>query len=231
MKLTKQKLLQITRDRLIECGYLEIENTFFGADGLFIKRVSDEFFLTLGLIISRYYDSKFTASYYLSKTTRWGSIWGDIPKESYKRVGYFLNNQERKALLDEEYNKEGVRDAWWDVNDIRSINNFISTVSISEQRFLEQPDLFKKIEDSLEVNILVEYVHLVNDIITSRSIEEFNYKFTPAKSINNIPIDWFKAAEIAITEKGGILNANTVKLVAADAWYQHLVKQVVQVSD
>jgi hypothetical protein len=231
MKLKKRNLLDKTRDTLINCGYSETNDTFFGADGLFIKRISGDFFLSLGLVISQLYDLKFTASYYLSKTTRWGSVWGDIPRESYKRVGYFLTQEERIQLLPEEDDNEGVRDAWWNGIDKKSIDNFIITIQITEKRFLEQPDLFKKIEESVEIKELVEYAEIVNRNVTIKTLDESSFRFVPLKPINNIPIDWFKAAELAISEKGGVLNANTVKLLAADAYYQYLLKQTVQISN
>lgn len=85
MKLTKAKLINATQDKIKNLGYKLFVDSITGADGLFIKRIRDEYFLSLGLERSNYYDSKFSASFYLSKTTIWGAWWGDIPKESYQR--------------------------------------------------------------------------------------------------------------------------------------------------
>ncbi len=65
MKLTKANLLKSTREGLAEVGYYEFKDTITCADGLFIKYVGNDFFLTLGLVKSRYYDWRFTADLYL----------------------------------------------------------------------------------------------------------------------------------------------------------------------
>ena len=125
MKLTKAKLINATRDELIEMGYREVKDTVSGANGLFIKPIPEGFFLSLGLTISKFYDTRFTASLYLSKTTRWGSSWGDIPYESYRRVGRFLTKDERRLYLDDVHNAEGVSDAWWHFDSEGDIQKFI----------------------------------------------------------------------------------------------------------
>src|ERR1700712_5244362 len=101
MKLTKQNLIRITKKGLRELGYLEVKDTTSGAQGLYIKLIENDLYLTLGLTISRYYDSMFTASFYLSKTTIWAAIWGNMPENAYKRAGSFLTIEERKILLEE----------------------------------------------------------------------------------------------------------------------------------
>ena len=44
MKLTKAKLINATRDELIEMGYREVKDTVSGANGLFIKPIPEGFF-------------------------------------------------------------------------------------------------------------------------------------------------------------------------------------------
>lgn len=227
MKLTKSKLLKITKEMLMKFGYQEFKDTQTGASGLFIKLINENYFLTLGLILSNYYDTRFTASYYLSKTTRWGSMWGDIPRESYERIGSFLTKEERQLLLNEEHNKEGVTDAWWDSNNEREINHFLKTIELTEKRFLNQEKLFSKIEKSSEVSELANYSISVIGLVTqSNTTEQIDYRFTPIKPIDDVPLDWFKAAEIILLKQNGILNANTVKLLAVDAWRQYEIKQL-----
>ena len=46
------------------------------------------------------------------------------------------------------------------------------------------------------------------------------YDFVPQKKIDKIDVKWFKASEKAIKATNGILNKNTVLLLAADAWRQ-----------
>ncbi len=50
------------------------------------------------------------------------------------------------------------------------------------------------------------------------------YQFIPDAKIGDIPADWFKAAEIALKNNDAILNKNTVKRLAADAWRQRNIK-------
>lgn len=228
MELTKKNLISATVHKLVELGYTKFEDGFFGSDGLFVKCVSEGFFLSLGLTISKTYATMFTGTYYLSKSTRWGSLWGDIPQASYKRVGSFLTSEERNQLLSDKFKIEGVKDAWW-AADSRGINNFITAVSLTEERFIAQPNLITDIEKSVEVNMLAEYSSSVIDLVKSGKEVKQNYSFIPAKSINNIPIEWFKASEITIDQYRSILNINTVRLLAADAWKINMIKTKRQV--
>ena len=224
MKLTKAKLINATRDELIEMGYREVKDTVSGANGLFIKPIPEGFFLSLGLTISKFYDTRFTASLYLSKTTRWGSSWGDIPYESYRRVGRFLTKDERRLYLDDVHNAEGVSDAWWHFDSEGDIQKFIEVVKISERRFLEQNSIFFKIENSKDVKELVDYVESVFEIMNKPFDDKFDYHFLPKKKIDGIPVAWFKAAEKTLRIKNGILNVKTVEALAADEWVQNIIK-------
>lgn len=228
MKLSKVQIIKSTKNKILELGYHEIIDTITGANGFFVKSLDNNFFLTLGLEISRFYDSMFTASFYLSKTTRWGSVWGDIPSESYERVGTFLTKEERTELLNEEFSKEGVIDAWWDGFKKQEVEKFLKVVEIAEKRFLGQANLFSNIENSIEIKELVEYVSSVFALINEDSIKDTKYEFVPLKTKDGIPIDWYKAAEKTIRNKKGVLNLNSVKLLAADAWKQ---KQILLFSD
>lgn len=226
MKLSKKQLIKSTKNSLLKLGYYEVSDSITGANGLFIKSLSNGYFLTLGLEISQLYNSRFTASFYLSKTTRWGSSWGDIPDKSYERIGFFLTKEERVELLGEEYRKEGVIDAWWDGFSQEEIEKFFRVVSIAEVRFLEQVDLFSKIGSSVEIKELAEYASTVFFLINENNIHDTDYQFIPLKPKDNIPIEWYKAAEKAIKIKNGILNQRTVTFLAADAWRQ---KQILDI--
>lgn len=224
MKLTKAKLLNSVREGISDLGFCEFKDSITGAQGLFAKIIASEYYLTLGLTISRYYDSMFTADYYFSKTTRWGSVWGDIPAESFDRVGSLLTKTERRIYLDEQYNKEGVIDTWWDGQDKNEIFKFISVVRITETRFVDQPLLVEKINSSSSLKKLIEYSNLVITKVLSGKIHSDNYQFIPQKEIDDIPVDWFKAAEMVLIEQNGIINVNTVKLLGADSFRQFLLK-------
>lgn len=210
---------KLINKELSNLGYRHVNRTSTGANELFIKVLQDNFFLCLGIINSTIYHSRFTASYYLSKSTRWSSVWGDIPKESYKRIGDFLTKEERLLFLDDEFNEKGVIDAWWK-NDQAGTKYFIDVLKITESRFLEQKDLFKKVDNSKSVNEFIHYAIAAYNLMKFPIDNTFEYKYVPVKPINEIPIDLFKIAEKALFLKNGILNKNTVKALAADIWRQ-----------
>ncbi len=223
MKLTKQKLIQLTEKQLSSLGYQYVVDTITMAQGLYLKRTIDSLILSLGLTISKYYDSMFTASYYLSSTANWAAVWGDIPNRSYLRIGHFLTQLEREFLLDKQQTKPGIRDAWWDANNTDSLDCFFNAVSITESRFILQPNLINDIIKSAEVNEMNELACRTMVIVGSDNHRDDPCEFIPLKSVDNIPIEWFKAAEQAIRERGAILNENTVKRAAADAYRRRIV--------
>jgi len=224
MKLTKNRLLKLTRAGLEKLGYCEFKDTQTGANGLFLKLIKEKYFLTLGLTISRYYDSRFTASYYFSKTTRWSAVWGDIPVESYQRIGRHLTIEERQLLLDKEHSQEGVIDAWWHEKDI---DKFFQTIKLTEGRFLNQHNLFFKIENSVEIYKLSHYSSNVITAVNEGKVDEsIDYDFIPEAPIDDIPLPWFKAAEAVLLKEKGILNSNTVKSLASDAWRQNELRKL-----
>lgn len=55
---------------------------------------------------------------------------------------------------------------------------------------------------------------------------ELNFNFSPKMKVDGIPMIWFKAAESILLNSGGILNANTVKLLAADAYRQKAIATI-----
>lgn len=223
MKLTKAKLINKLQDKIEALGYKYIKDSITGSDGLFIKRVSEQLFLSLGLVKSTLYDSKFTGSFYLSPTTRWGSVWGDIPKESYKRIGYFLNLAQQDAAGPNT--DLPINDLWWNFNSEEDILSFISSIKKAEGICLSMVELRTRIVNSKEVKELV----IQRDTFLARHSASFEnykeeFKFLPKKPIDNIPLHWFKIAESVLISLDTIVNANTVKLLAADVWRQ---KQVV----
>lgn len=53
-----------------------------------------------------------------------------------------------------------------------------------------------------------------------------SFSFQPAKEVDKIPLVWFKAAEKVLIERKGILNANGVRWLAADAYRQNQLANV-----
>jgi hypothetical protein len=227
MKITKVKLIKAVQISLEKMGYTKFVDSIEGTQGLFIKRLNNGLYLSLGLTISRYYKNMFTADYYLSKNTRWGAVWGDIPNEIFERPGKFLKKQERLLYLDKEHNVDGVIDVWWDGSDEKEINNFLKVIELTEQRFINQPEIIKKIEESTEIFKLLILANITKELVNLNLIESV-LKFQPQNEIDNIPLEWFKSAEKVLKENKEILNKNTVKFLAADAWRQFVLEQTLK---
>lgn len=223
MKLTKAKLIKFIKPGIEKLGFTEFKDTISGYHGIFLKRLKNGFYLTLGLTIHRYYDSMFTGDYYLSKTTRVASIWGDIPIESEERPGFLLTDEERAIYPEDEINVKGSYDIWWNGNDEKAITDFLKVIEITEPRFINQPELINKIEKSKEVQKMKIQADKVIQSVASNQVGT-NFNFLPNKEVDNIPMIWFKAAESVLLNSGGILNANTVKLLATDAYRQNTLQ-------
>ena len=67
---------------------------------------------------------------------------------------------------------------------------------------------------------LVNQVAEVFEIFNNEINDNVDYNFLPKKEIDDIPMVWFKAAEISLMKKDRILNKNTVERLAADSWRQ-----------
>jgi hypothetical protein len=222
MKLSKAKLIKMVKTRLEDLGYTEFKESTGGSQGFFVKYLGNGFYLTLGLTIHRYYDSAFTGDFYLSKTTRWAAVWGDIPRESFQRPSFLLTDAERSVYLEDEINVKGARDIWWDGSNEDSVLDFLRVIEVTEPRFVNQPGLFQIIEQSQGVKTLADYSEAVRRKVALNDIGG-SFSFLPTKEVDMIPIVWFKAAEKVLIERKGVLNANTVRLLAADAYRQNRI--------
>ena len=180
MRLSKAKLIKLLKPRLESLRYVEFKDSRSGFQGLFVKKVNTDFYLSLGLTIHRYYDSAFTGDFYLSKNTIIGATWGDIPGDSYKRPGFLLTKDERSIYYKDEINVEGSYNIWWDGNNADSIDDFLKVIETTEPRFINQIDLFNKIEHSKEIAILSNHAKAVKNIIATNKIEG-SYSFYLSK--------------------------------------------------
>ncbi|MGF7028210.1 MULTISPECIES: hypothetical protein [Bacteroidota] len=221
MKLTKAKLITKVKAPLATLGYLYFKDSISSAQGFFSKKLENGFYLSLGLTIDRYMESEFTGCFYYSKTTRWASVWGDIPTESYERPGFLMSTEERRIYFDTE--NEQFCDYWWDGSDDSSVASFIEVIKLTESRLYEDRLLTKRIEDSLSVSQLRNYADEVKKLVSDIEKLNFTYSYLPDKEIDGIPMQWFKASEYILKEQNGILNKNTVKNLASDAFIQRTI--------
>ena len=226
MKLTKTKLEKILTPSLESMGYTKFKDTISGFQGLYVKKISLDLFLTLGTSISRYFNDSFTGNFYLSKSTRIGSIWGDIPKKSYERIGFLLTDEE----LD-NYRDEGsqLRDIWWKAFAPSSVDDFLFRVKQCEPRICNDLILREEIEKSIDVKKLHELSIKVMEIVDNLP-EQCNYKFIPPKEIDGIPMKWFMAAEKVLCSSKSVINKNTVKDLASDTYIQFQINHGIRVS-
>lgn len=221
MKLTKKKLISIVKKRLEKIGFTYFQDSIFQTQGTFIIKLNEKLFLTLTLTIHRYYDSLFSADYYLSPTTRSASVWGDIPCDSYERVSFVLTNEERVRYSNEV---SSVKDLWWDGFNDAEVDKFIEIVTLTYKRFPSNSDLIKRINQSNDVKKLAVFSHKTIETVKTRLFSP-NLEYQPMKEVDGIPFDWFKAAETVIRNEEAILNINTVKKLAADAYRQFCLNQ------
>lgn len=220
MKLTKAKLEKILTPSLESMGYIHFKDTISGFQGLFVKKVYPDLFLTLGLTISRYYEDSFTGSFYLSKTTRIGSVWGDIPEKCYERVGFLLTEEELKNYRDGD---SCIKDIWWRGLVAVSVDDFLFCVKQCEPRICNDMILRKQIEESIEIKKLHDYSVKVVEIVDNLPKSK-KYEFLPQKEIDDIPIKWFMAAEEVLYSTDAILNKNTVKDLASDSFIRYKMR-------
>jgi len=225
MKLSKAKLIKMVKPKLEDLGFTEFKDTKSGSQGLFIKRINQDLYLTFGLTIHRYYDSAFTGDFYLSKNTIIGAQWGDIPKEIYERPSFLLTNEERSLYPEDNINVKGSYDIWWDGSDEKSVLDFLRVIELTEPRFINQPELLEKIEQSEEIKILVNHAEAVKKLVVTNQTDGL-YSFQPSKEVDGIPFVWFKASEKVLKESKEILNAYTVIRLAADAYRQYILENI-----
>lgn len=219
MKLAKAKLIAKVKAPLEKLGYIFFKEPISSAQGFFSKKLNNGFYLTLGLTISRHMESNFTGSFYYSKTTRWAAVWDDIPEESYVRPGFLMSTEERKIYFDTE--NELLHDYWWDGFDDSSVASFIEVIKLTESRLYEDRFLTKKIEDSLSVSQLKNYADEVKKLVSGIEKLNFTYSYLSYKEVNRLTMRWFKASEYVLKKQNGILNKNTVKTLASDAFVQN----------
>lgn len=216
MKLTKAKLIKALKPEMEKLGYHWFKDSISGAQGLFAKKVDDSLYLTVGLTIHRYYDDAFTADLYLSKTTNIYCTWGDIPKDCEERPGFLMTDEELAKYKEDDYL---IKDIWWSCE--KSLDDFIDAIRLYAPRMLDNEDLIRRIKSSKDVEELWIISSKIKQNVGNIPVTEFS--FIPEKEIDNIPLEWFKAAEWTLRESGEYVNLHIVKLHASDAYRQYVL--------
>ena len=224
MKLKQKTLVALVRPLFKSMGFTCFKDTISGVSTLFCKKIKDDLYLSIGMNINRFYDSMFTCDMYLSRTTNFASLWGDIPRESYRRPGFFLTQEELKTYSTES---NLVRDIWWNASSVASISSFAKTLDISVPRFCKSSEIVDKIYASKDVAILAELSHeVITKIKNNEYVSDNDYKFVPKKEIDGIPLKWFWATEEVVAETL-FYNKHGVRFIASDAYRQCILNETV----
>lgn len=212
MKLTKAKLIKRVKPGLELLGYSYFKDSITGSSGLFVKKLPNNFYISIGMNIHRFYEDCYTCDYYLSLTTCIYCLWGDIPDLCMRRPG--------ELLTDDEISPSRDHDIWWSGDD--SVDVFLSVIKTTEPRLTNDIKLLNAIKISKDVNMLY---HLANETINRVDyLPDITYSYVPEKEIDNIPLKWFLAAESVLKQYEVNINFHQVKRLAADAYRQHLLR-------
>lgn len=209
--LSKSKLVSAISSELP--GYVLLPAPSSGAAALFSKFV-DDLVLTLGIERSTRYEGRFTGSFYLSRSCSWSYVPGWLPKLAYSRIGHFLDEEARQILLEPEFAKPGVHDAWWWA-DQKGVQNFGVAIGVGEHPFVSQAGLAEQLRTSKPLD---EYVRKLDSIIEHARAKGLTLQASSK--------EWLRVAEdiLAATTDREALKPNFVKLLAADAQRLHLLR-------
>ena len=216
MRLTKAKLIKASKPGMEDLGYHWFKDSISGAHGLFGKKIDDDLYLTVGMTIHRYYDDAFTADLYLSRTTDIYCTWGDIPKDSIERPGFLMTDDE---LVQYKDGTNLVKDIWWSCED--SLDDFLHAIRLSEPRMYRNEDLVRRIKNSKDVAELWSISSQIKKNIGN--IPDMDYSNIPDKEYDDIPLEWFKATEWTLHERGMKITPKSVKIYASNAYRQHVL--------
>ena len=223
MKLTKNKLCNILKPHLHKMGYIWFKDSYI-TDGCFCKLVDSNLYLSLCLNISRYSSSLFTADYYISTTNTIACIYGDIPKGCYKRIGFLLTDDELKLYFPKEYSLGyKPKDVWWSGFVVNEISNFIQIIQLTESRITTDTALLQEILNSKTISNLQIRSKVTKDIFRQENFLD-NLEYTPSKEIDNIPINWFKAAETSLKKFNIKCNKQMVINLASTSYREYTLE-------
>lgn len=216
MKLTKQNLNRLLKNKFENLGYTYFVGSIEDTDGLYCKKIADDLFLSIGVNRSRLYDDRFTVDMYLGQTTNIYCCWGDIPKSCCTRPGFLLSDKELSTFTEEE---NITHDLWWKSDD-ESLRSFFQIFDLAENNILKDEILISKIQESIDSNILFDLSKKIINRVKSENVDYVReYRCIPSKEKDKIPLNWFKAAEEEILEsKVCELSKYRVEMASADAY-------------
>ena len=203
-KLSKQAFYDELARLLIADGWTRLPDAS-GLTSLFAKRVGD-LVLSLGTSESSRYRERVTADFRLARHTFMTLGSPDAPR-TRARVGRFLDAREREELLDAEYCRPGVLDAWWIARTREAAEAIAAAVRCAEPRFLGQVGLADEVEQS---TTHAEYVAKLSSIAST--------PFEEGRTTNGPPAEWVDAAYDLVPAANPKHRRAFAANIAADAW-------------
>ena len=192
-------------------GFAPVPIRLKGCVAAYYKRVDDGILMLPVMASSR--ERRFTASYYLSLSFSWPLMGGDVPYQAYRRVSHFLRADERDLLLEPEYCRPGVLDAWWRGYDRDQGTALAAVVSLTEGRFLAQEDLLVEVRRSRTLLDRIGQVDLVRSAARNLGSDG------EASNTGKVPATWLEAAAVVVRAHFPTRDhPNGIASLAVDAW-------------
>ena len=194
-------------------GYHHFKDNLFP---LYAKKIREGWFLSLGLTIHRFYDDQFTVDLFLARYVAMNYLSFDIPKDSSKRIGELLSEKERL-----DYFGDSIIDHWWSLYNDSPEESIVELVKLVEPRLSNDKDLMDRIMKSREAQQTYDDVQEVTRAFVSGCYSH-NPDYCPFNPKNDIPIDWFWAAETIMRNQGR--HPSWVQKVAEQAYRQFVLE-------
>ena len=220
--LSKAEVLSAIQGRVSEFGFRLVPPFFHDFAAQHYKKIDGEIFLILAIEISKHYTDRFSGAFFLSHTyTLPFYPAGPLRDMAYRRIGEFLNDNERIELLSPEFQAEGIVDAWWSGFTDENVESFLKAVELTEPRFLSQDEVLLKILSSKDLAAQAELLKHVAALVNKLNLPPPNLAYQPKKYNKRIPPQWFWAAEMLLIQQSLHVSVARVSSVASDAFLMH----------
>jgi hypothetical protein len=212
-------------------GFRNIDDSFYtNCNLLFYKVIKNKYCLTLGLDKkSTYVKGFYGANYYLSKKPSWSNI-ASVPTKAYQPVGPYLSAGERKKLLPSEFQKPGMVAAQWQIFSQADIDNFIESIMVTEDDFLNQEDLLMEIDSNEklknEMCLICDTISLVQNKTHFSGIDIIPVPKHRAK----VSIEWYKASAY-VAAKIKKVDYNFIEMLAVDSFRQQFYPGLLTIAE
>lgn len=217
---SKKKLLKEINKGLLCLGYIETPVKTGTFESLHYKQAKN-LVLTLALELSKNYNDRFTASFYLAPSFELPYYrYGPIFEIAYQRIGRFMTSDERSLLLKPEFYRPNVIDAWWVGFNQESVSCFLKAVELSEPRFIAQQSLFEVVDSSTDAREWTDMLKEVFELVNTLYVAPSTLCHQPKRYSNCVPTSYYWAAELVLAKKLGDnkISCHGVQRVAIDAW-------------